>query len=71
MEIAKRLRMTIENTPVANAPMPIKITFSGGIANSQTNRDVDVLCKVADRALYVAKRTRNRIVSEKQVEVSS
>lgn len=68
MEIAERLRTTIESTPVANSPVPIKITFSGGVANSQTNRNVDLLCKVADKALYIAKQTRNRIVSEKQVE---
>jgi len=68
MEIAERLRMTIESTPVADTPVPIKITFSGGVANSQTNRDVDLLCKVADKALYIAKETRNRIVSEHEIK---
>jgi len=70
MEIADRLRMTIKSTPVADAPVPINITFSGGVANSQTNRDVDLLCKVADKALYIAKETRNRIVSEQDIPTS-
>ena len=67
MEIAERLRVTIEQTPVENSPVALTITFSGGVANSKTNRDVDALCKVADQALYIAKRTRNQIVSEKDI----
>lgn len=67
MDIAERLRVMIETTPVENTPAPLKITFSGGVANSETNRDVDLLCKIADQALYVAKQTRNRTVSEKEI----
>ena len=68
LETAERLRYTIENTPVDNSSVPLKITFSGGVANSKKNRDVDHLCKVADQALYIAKQTRNRIASEQEIK---
>jgi diguanylate cyclase (GGDEF)-like protein len=68
MEIAERLRATIERTPVEGSPVPLKVTFSGGVANSTTNRDVTLLCKVADEALYIAKKTRNRVVSEHEIK---
>jgi len=70
MDIAERLRVMIEKTPVENAPIPLKITFSAGVANSETNRDVGLLCKIADQALYVAKQTRNRIISEQETPAS-
>jgi len=70
LEIAERLRAAVANTPIPDAPVPLKVTFSGGIANSKMNRDVNLLCKVADRALYVAKQTRNRIVSEQDISAS-
>jgi len=68
LEIAERLRAIIEKTPVADASVQLNITFSGGVANSKTNRNVDVLCKVADQALYIAKQTRNRIASEYEIK---
>ena len=68
METADRLRTLVEQTPVANSPIPLKITFSAGVANSKTHRDVNVLCKVADQALYIAKQTRNQIVSEHAIK---
>jgi len=68
METAERLRTLVEQTPVADSPVPLKITFSGGVANSKTHRDVNLLCKVADQALYIAKQTRNRIVSEREIK---
>jgi len=70
LEIAERLRAIIANTPIPDTPSPLKVTFSGGVANSKMNRDVNLLCKVADQALYVAKQTRNRIVSEQNISTS-
>jgi diguanylate cyclase (GGDEF)-like protein len=69
LEIAERLRIKIESTPVDSSPVPIQITFSAGVSNSKPNRNVDQLCKVADQALYLAKQTRNRVVSQDAIAV--
>jgi diguanylate cyclase (GGDEF)-like protein len=64
IEVAERLRRTIENTPVSINP-EIKYTISIGIItltpDSQTN--VDMLYKLSDSALYAAKiQGKNRVV---------
>lgn len=64
MQTADRLRLKIEKTPVESSPVHLQITFSAGVANSSPNRNVDQICKVADQALYAAKQTRNRVVSQ-------
>lgn len=71
VEIAERLRVKVENTIVEPSPVPLRITFSAGVSNSKTNRNVDQLCKVADQALYIAKQTRNRVISQDAVLVTS
>lgn len=67
MEIGERLRSEIANARVETDAGALNITFSAGIANSQKTREVDELCKIADQALYHAKKTRNRIASEKDM----
>lgn len=65
IEVAERLRETIEVTVVPNPNQPIKITFSGGVACSHGYRNVEEICKAADLALYRAKETgRNRVLPE-------
>ncbi|KPU45328.1 putative diguanylate cyclase YcdT [Oxobacter pfennigii] len=64
IEVAERLRKTIENTPVSINP-EIKYTISIGAVtltpDSKTN--VDMLYKISDNALYMAKmQGRNRVV---------
>lgn len=66
-EIAERLRLLVEQTLIPNVPVPLHITFSGGVATSKDNRPVDALCKVADQALYIAKQTRNCITSQTEI----
>lgn len=66
MEVAERLRRTIENTAVSIDP-EIKYTISIGVItltpDSETN--VDTFYKLSDNALYNAKmQGRNRIVRE-------
>lgn len=68
LETAERLRIKIEKTPVESSSVPLQITFSAGVSNSKPNRHVDQLCKVADQALYIAKRTRNRVVSQEDIK---
>lgn len=64
IRMADRLRVLVEKSSTDGLPVPLQLTFSAGVANSKTNRNVDQLCKVADRALYIAKQTRNQVVSQ-------
>jgi diguanylate cyclase (GGDEF)-like protein len=64
LKIAERLRVLIAESVVELPSTTINLTFSGGVASAATTHDVDKLCKIADRALYIAKQTRNRIVSQ-------
>ena len=64
LQIAERLRQSIEDSTVPNPGQPLKITFSGGVACSSGYQSVHELCKAADQALYRAKQTRNRVLPE-------
>jgi PleD family two-component response regulator len=57
----------MEKSIVNNTTVPVKVTFSAGVANSFENRTVDQICKIADQALYIAKKTRNRVVSQDEI----
>jgi len=67
VEVADRIRTHIESTPFNFKDVTFNITFSAGVSCSKEHPDVDELCKVADQALYLAKRTRNRVVSQEQL----
>lgn len=66
-QIAERLREIIERSVLETSEGNIQITFSAGISSSKTNRDVKELCKVADQALYYAKKTRNRVITQDKI----
>jgi diguanylate cyclase (GGDEF)-like protein len=67
VEVAERMRSHIENTSFSFKDVTVNVTFSAGVSFSREHQNVDKLCKVADAALYVAKRTRNRVVSQEQL----
>jgi len=67
--IGERLRIAIETGEIKIIEDTLKVTFSGGISSSKTNRDVTKLCKVADKALYIAKETRNRLISQDELNI--
>jgi len=67
-QVAERLREIVESSRVDAPEETIRITFSAGIASSTTNRDVKNLCKVADQALYVAKQTRNCVITQDKIQ---
>lgn len=69
MEIAERLRFLVEESIVGGTPILLNVSFSAGVANSKTNRNVNELCKVADQALYIAKQKRNRVVSQESIPI--
>jgi len=71
MEIAERLRELVEESIVGGTPILLNVSFSAGISNSKTNRNVNELCKVADQALYIAKQKRNRIASQDEIGISN
>jgi diguanylate cyclase (GGDEF)-like protein len=64
MDLAKRLRTTIENTPFHVVDQEIKLTISLGVAEHNENSpNLETLVARADQALYVAKhKGRNRAV---------
>lgn len=71
LEVADRLRQTIETSTAPNPTHPIKITFSGGVACSHGYRSVEEICKAADLALYRAKESgRNRVLPEEPHELN-
>ncbi|MCP4363437.1 MAG: GGDEF domain-containing protein, partial [Chloroflexi bacterium] len=64
MQIAERLRSTVASSVIEIPSGSLQIAFSGGVATSTASRSVDQLYKIADQVLYVAKQTRNRVVSQ-------
>lgn len=71
VEVAERMRAHIESSTFAFKDVTLKITFSAGVSCSKEHPDVDELCKIADQALYLAKRTRNRVVSQEQLQTEA
>ena len=67
MAIAERLRSVIDTSSIETDAGALHITFSGGVASSQSTRNVGELCKIADQALYIAKETRNKVVSQEDI----
>ena len=67
VDVAERVRSHIEHTPFTYKDAALNITFSAGVSFSREHQNVEKLCKVADAALYLAKRTRNRVVSQEQL----
>ncbi len=63
MEVAQRLRATIESANVGSAETPLKITASIGVSQRQdSDKELLTLLKRADAALYTAKDAgRNRV----------
>ena len=68
IRVAERMREHFEITPFKFKDVTVNITFSAGVSCSREYPDVNTLCKIADQALYFAKRTRNRVVSQEQIE---
>lgn len=66
--VAERIRVHIESTPFTFKDITLKITFSAGVSSSKDHPTVDEMCKAADQALYIAKRTRNRVVSQTEIQ---
>ncbi len=66
LEIADRIRVAIETTPIEKDGHDIWISASVGLASTDTcGYGLQRLCKEADAALYRAKRTgRNRVIAD-------
>jgi two-component system, cell cycle response regulator len=61
--IAERLRLAIADTPFTTAVGDITVTSSFGVAEWVPGTSIEALLKMADVALYAAKKTgRNRVV---------
>jgi diguanylate cyclase (GGDEF)-like protein/PAS domain S-box-containing protein len=72
MQFAERLRGLIESARIPNGKKPLKITASIGVAAFQPESNtLETLLGSADRALYLAKQGRNRIVDSTQLTVHS
>jgi len=66
MEIAERVRVKVEKTPVAiYGDLSIAVTASFGVAEYRSGDTPESIMKRADKALYVAKQSgRNRVCKE-------
>ncbi|MGQ0741948.1 MAG: PleD family two-component system response regulator [Alphaproteobacteria bacterium] len=67
LNVAERLRHSVETTPfvISREPGEIKLTVSIGMASTHPNETADDLLRRADQALYRAKREgRNRVIAE-------
>jgi len=69
-ERAELIRLTIKKTPILYGENSLQCTASFGIASSIPNqRPFDALLKLADEALYVAKRSgRNKVLPKIAIE---
>jgi diguanylate cyclase (GGDEF)-like protein len=67
VKIAERLRSTVDSSRFEFPSGTLHITFSAGVSSSTTSRNVNQLCKIADQALYIAKQTRNQVVSQEAI----
>ncbi len=63
--VAERLRLNLQQSPVVTDNGTISVTASMGVAtyNYPDTPDMDMLIEQADKALYIAKHTRNRVAS--------
>lgn len=64
VEIAERLRNSVASALVEIPTGALTVTFSAGVSCSTSSQDVNELCKLADLALYKAKKTRNQVISQ-------
>jgi two-component system cell cycle response regulator len=67
LNVAERLRRSVETTPfvISREPGEIKLTVSIGMASTHPNETAEDLLRRADQALYRAKREgRNRVIAE-------
>lgn len=62
-EVAERIRMKVEQTPIHNEELDedIYVTISIGVALAAEGQSAADVIAVADKALYLAKRTRNAV----------
>ncbi|KJV63615.1 PleD family two-component system response regulator [Anaplasma phagocytophilum] len=63
--VADRLRRIIAESPFTTSAGPLNKTLSIGAANLRSGETAEQLLTRADKLLYVAKKTRNSVVSEK------
>lgn len=61
--IAERIRERIERATFYYKNTPIKITISGGLIPVDKNKTFNETIEVADKLLYIAKKSNNKIVS--------
>ena len=72
--IAERLRLLIENTPIQTDIGTVNTTISIGVAIKEKSVDmsIDQLLSRADRAMYRAKQTgRNRVIVWSEVDLQT
>jgi len=64
--VADYIRQKIENKKIKTAKGFINVTISGGVADFKKEKDFEKVFKLADKALYKAKKTgKNKIVIAK------
>jgi diguanylate cyclase (GGDEF)-like protein len=62
LEVAERLRVSVQESPIAFDGNSITVTVSAGVAAMSEWDDLDAMLRAADRALYAAKDSgRNRV----------
>jgi len=61
--LAERLRQDISITEIKDNNILVKLTISVGIAHSTHGGTMDTILKKADDALYVAKATKDTVIT--------
>jgi two-component system cell cycle response regulator len=70
-QVAERLRIDVATTPVTMSDSEVSVTASFGVAAAYSPQDeeIDSLLRIADMALYQAKKAgRNRVVLGSAIE---
>lgn len=71
--LGERVRKAIESTPIGlrGSKAYVRATVSVGIAESSPGQSASALIEAADRAMYDAKASRNRVVSAESRSISA
>lgn len=69
LKMGERIKQTVEENTFSHDIITVEMTVSIGVATTELSIHIDSLLKLADKALYKAKETKNVVVAHEQMEI--